>query len=501
MSPNTVAQTTTGAVQGYCTGSCLLFAGIPYAMSPSGARRFRAPETPNSWAGVRDATHYGPIQPQSPSRFERFYGPDPQPQSEDSLCLNVWTPAIDGNCRPVLLFIHGGAFVSGSGSLPMYRGDSFATRHDMVAVTLNYRLGEGGSLYLGHLDADFATSGNTGLLDQIAALHWIRENIAEFGGDPDNITICGQSAGGHAVLALMASPHARGFFHRAISQSAARMTPLRSRPTAVDTTERFMRHAGVQTIADLQRLDLEQLLSARRQVMQTTPSWQTPWGTMVDEEVLLEQPLTAAAAGRLAPVPLLIGACHNDYQPYPHVLPPDAVPQDKATVIENFDRLQLDGANVYREYREWLGPVEPVDIFVAAMGDLTFCQPAIQFAERHAAYQPVYAYDFRWASPVQNGALGAGHTVDIPFAMHTLWSPHTPYHLGSTPPITLADQMHGAWSAFARTGKPFAASLPDWPSYDERQRLTMVLALESSVQSDPRAERRDYWAERAILKH
>jgi para-nitrobenzyl esterase len=161
MTRKTVVQTRTGAIQGYFTGHCLLFAGILYAAPPSGERRFRPPAPPAPWTGIHDATQFGPIQPQSPSRFERFYGPDRQPQSEDSLCLNVWTPAADENRRPVLVFLHGGAFVSGSGSLPMYHGASFAWRHDMVAVTLNYRLAEGGSLYLGHLDAEFATSGWT----------------------------------------------------------------------------------------------------------------------------------------------------------------------------------------------------------------------------------------------------------------------------------------------------------------------------------------------------
>ena len=195
----TVVETSYGKLQGYFTGQCLLFAGIPYAAPPTGQRRFRPPAPPEPWAGVRDATHFGPIQPQTPSRFERFLGPDTQPQSEDSLCLNVWTPAVDAEHRPVLLYIHGGAWVSGSGSMPLYHGESFAARHDLVAVTLNYRLGEAGSLHLGHLDSEFASSGNNSILDAIAALRWIRENISAFGGDPDKITICGQSAGAHTI--------------------------------------------------------------------------------------------------------------------------------------------------------------------------------------------------------------------------------------------------------------------------------------------------------------
>jgi para-nitrobenzyl esterase len=409
--------------------------------------------------------------------------------------LNVWTPAADDGQRPVLVFIHGGAFVSGSGSLPMYHGEAFAARQDLVAVSLNYRLAEGGSLYLGHRDAHYTTSGNTGLLDQIAALHWVRDNIAAFGGDPSNVTVCGQSAGAHAALALMAAPRAAGLFHRAISQSLARLTPLRTIAEAIETTERFFKLVGVQTISELQQVRLDALLAARGQMMRTTPPWRTVWGTLVDNEVIPEQPLAAAAAGRLAPVPLLIGACHDDYQPYPSLLPADVVPQEDGAVVRLFDSLGIDGAHLLRVYREWLGSVAPTEIFVAAMTDTTFRQPSIKIAERHAPHHPTFMYDFRWASPVQNGALGAGHTVDIPFALHTLWTPHTPYHLGDNPPVALADQMHEAWSTFASTGRPAAAALPEWLPYEPGQRSTMALDVQSSLLCDPEQARRLYWEE------
>jgi para-nitrobenzyl esterase len=377
----------------------------------------------------------------------------------------------------------------------MYHGEAFAVRHGLVAVTLNYRLAEGSSLYLGHLDTRYATSGNTGLLDVIAALEWIRDNIAAFGGDPRNVTICGQSAGGHLVLALMTAPRARGLFHRAISMSLARLTPLRTIAEAIETTGRFLSLVGAQTVEALQQLPLETLLAARGQTMRTTPPWQTPWGTLLDNVVLPEQPLAAAAAGRLAPVPLLIGACREDYRPYPSILPPDAVPQDEAAVARLFDSLGIDGAHLVRVYHALQGPVTPTEIFVAAMGDYTFRQPAITFAEQHAPHQPTFMYDFMWASPVQHGALGAGHTVDIPFALHTLWTPHTPYHLGENPPVALADLMHEAWSTFARTGCPAAVAMPAWPPYTAGQRATMALDVQSTVLCDPQDARRLYWTE------
>jgi para-nitrobenzyl esterase len=376
----------------------------------------------------------------------------------------------------------------------MYHGEAFAARQGLVAVSLNYRLAEGGSLYLGHLDAHHATSGNTGLLDQIAALHWIQDNIAAFGGDPRNVTICGQSAGAHAVVALMIAPRAAGLFHRAIGQSLARLTPLRTIAEAIETTEHFFALVGVRTISELQQVRLDALLAARGQMMRTTPPWRTVWGTLVDHDVIPEQPLAAAAAGRLAPVPLLIGACHDDYRPYPSLLPADVVPQDEGTVVRLFDSLGIDGTHLVQAYREWLGPVAPTEIFVAAMTDFTFRQPSIKIAERHAYHHPTFMYDFRWASPVQNGALGAGHTVDVPFALHTLWTPHTPYHLGDNPPVVLADQMHEAWSTFASTGRPAAAALPEWLPYEPGQRGTMALDVQPSLLCDPEQDRRLYWA-------
>jgi para-nitrobenzyl esterase len=410
------------------------------------------------------------------------------------LRLNVWTPAADRERRPVLVFIHGGAFVSGSGSLPMYHGEAFAARHGLVAVTLNYRLAEGGGLYLGHLDPRYASSGNTGLLDQMAALQWVHDNITAFGGDPGNVTVCGQSAGAHAVVALMATPRAAGLFQRAISQSPARLTPLRTLAEAIETAERFLALVQVRTVEALQRLPLDTLLAGRGQLMRSTPPWRTVWGALVDNEVIHDQPLAAAAAGRLAAVPLLVGACRDDYRPYPSILPADVVPQDEAAVVRLFDGLGVDGARLVQVYRQALGAVTPTELFVEAMTDYTFRQPAIKIAERHAPYQPTFMYDFAWPSPVQHGTLGAGHTVDIPFALHTLWTPHTPYHLGDSPPVALADQMHEAWSTFARAGRPAAAGLPGWPPYAPGQRATMALDVPASLCSDPQRARRCYWA-------
>ncbi|ETX05087.1 MAG: hypothetical protein ETSY2_25065 [Candidatus Entotheonella gemina] len=494
MSLSTMVETAYGKLQGYFTGRCLLFAGIPYAAAPVGERRFRPPEPPEPWSGVRSATYFGPMQPQSPSRFEVFLGPDPHVQSEDSLRLNVWTPAADDQRRPVLVFIHGGAWVSGAGSFPLYHGEAFATRYNAVFVSLNYRLAEAGGLYLGHRDPGFSASGNTALLDQIAALTWVRDHIAAFGGDANNVTLCGQSAGANATAALMTSPRAAGLFQRAICQSPSYL--VRTKEDAIETTEYYLDILGVQTIGDLQRLPIETLLTARGQLMRdlAKPPRLSVWGAVMDDDVLPRHPLDAAAAGTLAPIPLLIGACHDDYRPYLHLMPPGTVPQDDAAVRQFFEQLGIDGTRTVALYRERHGSIEPADLFAAAMTDYRFHQPAIALAERHAPHQPTFMYDFMWASPVLNGALRAGHTVEIPFAFNNLWTPCTPYQLGDEPPAALADAMSAAWYAFMRSGQPGVDQLPAWPPYEPDTRTTMALDTESVLLTDPAPDQRRYWA-------
>lgn len=488
-----IVETTNGRLQGYFTGQCFLFAGIPYATPPIGKLRFRPPQPPVPWAGVRDATHFGAIQPQNPSRFDRFLGRDLSPQNEDSLFLNVWTPSTETANRPVIVYIHGGASISGSGSMPLYHGASFASRHGIVFVTLNYRLAELGSLYLGHLDADFATSGNTALLDMIAALKWVRDDITLFGGDPSNVTIWGQSAGARATASLLAAPQAVGLFQRVICHSVASITPLRTKADAVETTANLFKAAGVRQIADLETIPIEKFLAIRHEVMRAGSPSSTAWGMMVDEEVILEQPLTAVSTGRVPAVPLLIGACADDYRPYLTVLPEAMIPREETAVVADFNRLGLDGTRLVQFYRDLLGSVPATEIFCEAMTDFAFRQPTRMLAERHATHAPTYLFDFNWASPVQGGALGAGHTIELPFSFHNLWTPGTPYQLGDNPPVALADQMHTAWSQFAHTGVPQAPAWPEWPRYDLEQRATMMIGEKTAVSRDPRPQQRNFW--------
>jgi para-nitrobenzyl esterase len=381
----------------------------------------------------------------------------------------------------------------------MYHGDAFAEHHGIVVVTLNYRLAEAGGLYLCHRAADFATSGNTALLDQIAALIWVREHIAAFGGDPNNVTLCGQSAGANAILALMAAPRAAGLFHRALCQSPSYM--VRSKDDAINTTERFLQILEIKTITALQNMSLDALLAARGQLMRESakPPSLSVWGAVLDDEVIPQHPWHAATAGTLAPIPLLIGVCHHDYRPYLRLLPTETLPQDEAAIMRLFDSLGVHGRCMLQVYRDRFGSITPAELLIEAMTDYRFRQPSIHLAQQHALHHPTFMYEFIWASPVQHGTLGSGHTVDIPFAWHTLWTPSTPYHLGDDPPTALADLMHEAWSTFARSGHPSAARLPMWPPYEPQQRATMALDTQPVLLVDPEQSRRCYWAEQSLL--
>lgn len=215
---------------------------------------------------------------------------------------------------------------------------------------------------------------------------------------------------------------------------------------------------------------------------------------MLDGGIVPHHPLEAASAGAFASVPLLIGACHDDYRPYLHLMPPGTVPQDDAAVSEFFNRLGVDGDRTVALYREGNADMASADLFAAAMTDYRFRQPAIALAERHAPHQPTFVYDFMWASPVLNGALGAGHTVEIPFAFDNLWTPCTPYQLGDAPPAALADAMSTAWATFMRSGQPGGEHLPTWPRYDPETRAVMALDTMSSLVTDPAPAQRRYWA-------
>ncbi len=490
---NTVVETRTGKVQGYHTGRCLFFGGIPYAATVAGANRFRPPRPPEPWTGVRPAVHPGPVVPQNPTRFDPFLGPDPQPQSEDCLSVNVWTPAADDARRPVHVWIHGGAYVSGSGSFPLYDGSSFAERGDIVAVSINYRLGDRGYVSLGHLDPAYETSGNNAVLDQIAALEWVRDNIAAFGGDPAQITVGGQSAGGGSITALMMAPAGRGLFHRGIIQSIAHMS-FRDPDLAIENAEAFMRFAGAADIPALEALPIDVLLAAQRQTMRTRPPWmKVGFQPRFGDSVLARDILPAARDGEMLDIPIMVGTTSDEWNPFAFFMNPDDIPATDGEAIALLDKVMGDGAARMALYRDARGPMQALDCFNAVMGDWRWWAPTLRFAEALANRQPVFHYEFAWSSPTHEGRLGAGHCVELPFTFHNLNTPSSPYLIGDRPPVALADRMHDAWIAFVRTGNPSTQALGDWPRYDTARRATMTFDTDCTVVDNPRRELREHW--------
>ncbi len=306
---STVVETAYGRLQGSEENGVQVWKGVPFAAPPVGALRYRPPQPPAIWSGVREATAFGPTAPQLPSPLNNLFGREQQLSAEDCLYLNVWSPAADGAKRPVLFWIHGGAFTGGSGSTPWYDGASFARNGDVVVVTINYRLGLLGFLHLADLGgASFAATGNLGILDQVAALRWVKQNIAAFGGDPDNVTIFGESAGGMSVGTLLGTPSAQGLFHKAILQSGAAHT-VRGREAATGIAREALKLLEVDAgnVERLRELSVEQILAAQAKLAVSRASGGLFAQPVVDGEALPRPPLEAVANGVAAGVPLLLG--------------------------------------------------------------------------------------------------------------------------------------------------------------------------------------------------
>src|SRR4051812_15242892 len=312
----TIAETRSGKIEGVEHDGVLVFRGIPFAAPPVGPRRFRPPVREDAWDGVRDATKFSPESAQADLPVSRLLGSTGAGSSEDGLYLNVWTPACDDARRPVMVWIHGGAYVFGSGAVPWYDGTRFVEHGDVVVVTINYRLGPLGFLHLADLfGADLAGSGNAGILDQVAALEWVRDSIAGFGGDPDNVTIFGESAGANSVGTLLAVPPARGLFRRAIAQSGAgAWVSTRERATLVATRTLDRLAVRPSTIEELQALPLKELFAAQPDLSdeQKTGVATLPWQPVIDDVALHQLPIDAVAAGSAAGVHLLTGSNEHE---------------------------------------------------------------------------------------------------------------------------------------------------------------------------------------------
>ena len=494
-----VVNTAQGKLHGIQEDGLHVFRGIPFAAPPVGDLRFRAPQPHPGWDGVRDATEFGPIAIQRPNEaLDRVMGGAPQPQSEDCLFLNLWTPGLDDDARPVMVWIHGGGLTIGSGSETYYSGANLAARGDVVVVTINYRLGV---LGFSHVSALGAT--NFGLRDQAAALAWVRDNIASFGGDPANVTIFGESAGGLSVAALMASPQTAGLFHRAIVQSGGvrRYVPA---DDAARIGEALCDYLGLRPDdADgLRAVDPDAILDAQHNVVLTIDAEESAGAAadaptsapVVDGDFLLEPQLEAIARGRAAGISTLIGTMDEEWNLFGALV--GGEPPNEAQAVERLNLLHGDGRRVYDTYRrarEARGEaVTPAAILNAASGDSWFIVASERMADSQSQHQPqTFSYTFDWKSPAFGGVLGSCHALDIPFTFGT--QVLMPEFAGSGPEAdALAACVMDAWTAFARCGDP---STPDlsWPAYNTNTRSRIMLGANVRVEDHWRAEERSVW--------
>ncbi len=491
MSPvETVAATTSGKVRGRLGDGVHRFRGIPFAAPPVGELRFRPPAPMTVWDDVFDATHAGPLAPQLESPLEKLLGAPP-PQWDEARCLtlNVTTPGLDDKQRPVMFWIHGGAFVNGAGSAPIYDGTRFAQHGDVVTVTANYRLGAFGFLHLDDiLGGEFAGSGNAGILDQVAALEWVRDNIASFGGNPEDVTIFGESAGGMSVGTLLGLPAAEGLYHRAIVQSGS--SSFAARGAAATTTAReLLEILAVTTGEELETVPADQILAAQGKLMARGARLDMPFQPVVDGDVLPELPLRTIASGATGNVPTMIGTTRDEMTLF---------------LALELGVGELDGAALNRQMKRFFGDrtdevigrytanragSSPADVLTAISTDRVFRIPAIRLAEAQADQgRPTYMYLFTWATPIMAGKLKSCHALELPFMWDALETPGLSMLTGDGPERqAIADTMHAAWIAFARTGDP------GWPRYDRNRRATQRFDTTAEVLDDPMGDERALW--------
>ncbi|WP_175439170.1 carboxylesterase/lipase family protein [Streptomyces vilmorinianum] len=470
-----------GSLQGAIEGDVRVFRAVPYAEPPVGALRWRPARPHPGWEGVRDATVDGPSAPQM-----SVEGGDPvlgghgaPPFDDDCLTLNVWTPAAAGAARPVLVWIHGGGFVSGSGSLPLYSGETFARDGDLVVVSVNYRIGPLGYLYPGEKDGDPA--GNFWLTDQLAALRWVKENIAAFGGDPDLVTVAGQSGGAVSTAALAGHPEARELFRRVILQSPPFGLRLPTPAEYQERTEAYLDIAGVDSVEQLRALPWQLLIGAGGGLFAKTMRWgywPTPFLPVVDDITLSRHPAQTLLHGAATDIDVLIGWTREEAT-FGFALDEAHAAATKEQVVARLaDTFGDDGAaEAYAAYARSRPGARPADVLMDLISDELFRVPCLELAEARAALgRPVWAYQFDLPTPAYEGRLGAAHCLELPFVFDNFdaWS-HAPFLAGLDPRVRdgLARTMHRAWIAFIRTGDPNHPEMPAWERYDQRTRTTM----------------------------
>jgi len=487
-----IATTATGKVRGEVVDGIKVFKGIPYGAPTSGKNRFMPPLKPAPWTGTRDALAFGPTAPQTTDNSGTTAAGAPAQQGEDCLVLNIFTPGVNDNPkRPVMVWLHGGGFSSGSGSGRILDGTSLAHTHDVVVVTLNHRLNVFGFTYVGDaMGSDFAQSGAVGMLDLVAALEWVRDNIAGFGGDPNRVTIFGQSGGGRKVATLMAMPSARGLFHRAIIESGA-VLRLTTHEDAMKHTTLLLAELALKPgqIRDLQDVPMPRLLAAdaavQKKITLREPGM-TANSPMVDGSVIPAHPWDPKGPALSASIPLIIGYAHTEETLYDRPTAEKLALDDAGLRERVSKRLHEDPTAVIDAFRQANPAASPWDLWILIGTEHPRGAYARELAKRKADQHgaPAYMYRYDWETPEGGGHMRSPHTIEIPFVFNNI-KIAGPLISKMPEAHALADKTSSAWVAFARTGDPNTPKLPKWPAYSTESRDTMLFNDDCRVVSDP----------------
>ena len=481
--PTRVVATAHGRVRGVILdGNVNAFYGLPYGASTAGEQRFMPPAAPASWSDVRDAIAVAPRSPQDlEGPIPEVYALDRrQPMSEDCLHVNVWTPGLGEGDRPVMVWLHGGGFSSGSGDWLLYDGARLAASQDVVVVTVTHRLNVFGYLYLPELGGEkYARSSNVGMLDIVLALDWVRNNIGAFGGNAEKVTIFGQSGGGRKVSILTGMPAAKGLFHRAIVMSGSQNTGV-SPSDATAASEKFMASAGAKSVDDLQRMPMEQLRAAAAKASFSLQP-------VLDGTTLPEHPYDPVATPLSADVPLIVGTVEHE-STFTRGTPLDPIDDATCTKLVKDETRGSDAQvdqllDVYRKERPGVSNVDLVQILISDNGYRGRANVMANAKAKQGA-AAVYTYFFTWKSPVREGKLKSFHTLDIPFAFNNVEIAASMTGAGQER-YALADKISTAFATFAREGTPQHNGLPQWPAFTVEQRATMVFDEECRVVNDP----------------
>lgn len=484
------AETRFGRVRGRRINGVNVFKGIPYGASTSGSNRFMPPRDPAPWPEFREAFDYGPAAPQSDPASGRQQDGN---ESEDCLMLNVWTRGInDGGKRPVMFWLHGGGFRSLSGSSALYDGTNLALRGDVITVTINHRLNMLGFTHFGELDEDFAASGTVGMQDIVHALKWVRDNIENFGGDPDRVMIFGESGGGRKVATMLGIPEAKGLFHAAVIQSGATLR-LPETPQAARLAEMVLDNLGIahNNVRAIQQVPLNRLMSAYHEV--GAGAAQVGGGSFaptMEGDVIPHHPFWPEASPVNPDVPVIVGANRTELT---YFSSPDAFNMNAAQMRSQVAGIvgENNADAVIDIYQQANPNASASEIYFLIASDRSYVMPSITIAERRAALggAPCYLYYLCWESPADNGRFMSPHTLDIPLVFDNVNASRLT--AGNREAEALADKVSDSIIHFARTGNLNASALPQWTPYESGERATMVLNNTSQVVDDPIARQRE----------